>query len=382
MSIDGTIIALKVRAKTISDHAFNAGGLVEGVNLSLASIGSKCSAFDIRASLYPHLSEEELDGTGQKTGRLIYDSIKLRAVLQPLAIAYLSNESSAVDLDQAILRRQNQFLARDQFSAQLDILLKSVYPDKINRLKKLLSLLQDHFAALNSAYNPGIGPAAGVTSPRVVMATTVSGLGSRHDGTTQVTGGAQNQTHTSHSSSVMTRFDPAANGGAGDWVEVRDNDAMTLSQQTVSIAENDELRHPNLENQMRFVRVSADLLDEILAESTFGLTVPNLTQIWKNELRELDLEIRRLQVIFSETFLLPRVSGIITAQLRGSGDSVRAGEPVVRIENVDQIMLNGQVKVKGRLYLGQTCTVETSNVFGTDPAEKLSLPARIVSLRG
>ncbi len=325
------------------------------------------------------MNDLELDGTGQPTGRLTHDSTKLRQTLLPLAFCVLSNECMAAELDQAILRRQSQFLKRNQFVTQMQALVQTTYPAKVNKLNQLLSLVEQHFQSLDTVYNPPGGPAAGVTSPKTVMATRVAGLGSRFEGATHILeGGGEKQLHNTNSSTVMTRFDPAS----GQIVDIRDPAAVTLSQETISISENDELRNPNIENQMRRQRITVDLMDEILGESLFNLTVPNLSATWANDLKAIDLEVRCLQVQFIETFLTPRLSGTVCAVQKDAGDNVRAGEPVIRIEDDTQILLAGQVKCRAPLRIGQSCTIETNNVFATNPAVALSLNAPVAAIRG
>lgn len=217
------------------------------------------------------------------------------------------------------------------------------------------------------------------------MGTRIAGIGGHHHDKVVVHDGDMGgikQTHVSDVDSTMRRWDGA------NWVDIQDALSAAdpkvgfLSQQTISISENEELRHPNLENQIRHERVTADLLDEILAESAFNLTVPNLPQIWANELTAMDLEIRKLQVQFIETFLAPRLAGNVTATMKEAGDNVRAGEAVFRIEGTSEILLTGQIKCRAPIAIGQACVVETANVFASNPAVPLTLNARVVSVRG
>jgi hypothetical protein len=96
----------------------------------------------------------------------------------------------------------------------------------------------------------------------------------------------------------------------------------------------------------------------------------------------MDLEIRKLQVQYIETFLVPRMGGTVTSVLKDAGDNVRVGESVLRIEGDDQILLAGQVKCRAAVTVGQSCVVETTNVFASDPPVALRLNARVVSVRG
>ena len=380
MSTPARIISLRVRAKRSSDHAFNIGGIIETVHPTLSCIGTTAAIFDVRGALYSSLAQQEVDGSGIPTGRLIHDSKKLRDVLLSHSAFVLANETIAADLDQAIIRRQNQYLSKYQFLGEIQQSLNLTYPVKLDKLKSLISLADSHFQALHSVYNPGGGlPSASVTSPKVVMATRVTGMGSRQDSTTKVMEGVnEKQTHSSVSSSWMTKWDPSTNG----WVDVKDSDAVALSQETISVSENDELRHPNLENQIRFERVTADLLDEVLSETLFSLRVPNMERILTNELADIDLDIRRLQIQFIETFLTPRLNGIITEVQKDAGDNVRTGEPVFRIEDDSVLLLTGQFKCLDSISVGQAFIIETKNVFESIVPKAVTLSGKVVSVRG
>lgn len=377
MATVAKIFSLKVRAKRSSEHAFNMSGIIEELNPTLATLGKDVAVYDVRGILYPLLGQSEKDGAGNETGRLVYDSVKLRQTLLSQSFCVLSNEAMAAELDQLIVQRQNQFLARYKFIAQMEAFVLTSYPAKVTKLTRLLALVEQHFGEINAAYN-ATGP-AGVTSPKTVMASRVAGIGSFQESTTSIKeGGNEKQVHSQTSRSAMTKF----NADTKTWDEVKDPTAVALSQETISISENDELRHPNLENQMRHERVTVDLLDEIMAEQIFNLSVPNLPQIWANELRDFDFEIRKRQIQFTETFLTPRLGGRVSVVSKDAGENVRAGESVIRIENDAVILLQGQVKCVTPVSVGQQCNVQTSNVFESDPAVPLNLPGRIVSVRG
>lgn len=387
MSTHTRVLALTVSAKRISDLAFNVGGIVESMNSSSATLGASVRAYDLRAALYTHLAEPELS-SGKPTGRLVYDSAKIRSILLPHALAVLSNEVIAAELDQAISRRQNQFLSRNQFIEQIEKLVQDVYPKKVGILTNLLALSEQHFQALHSVYNPTGSPANGVTSPKVVMATRITGIGSKQVGATSIKeGGVEKQSHNYSTQSSMTKWDPAAANPSnpaqpGAWIEITDPDAIALSQETVSVSENDELRHPNLENQIRYNRTAVDLIDEILSESIFNLKVPNLGQLMNNELADSDLEIRKLQIQYVETFLTPRLDGLVTAVMKEAGDNVRAGESVVRIEDDSIVLLGGSVKHIGAVVVGRSCTITTDNLFESVPPVQRTLEGTVVAVRG
>jgi hypothetical protein len=370
------VLSLRVRAKRNADHAFNSSGIVESVQPDLATLGAAVQAYDARAMLYPQLGRTVRDNTGADTGRLVYDSAALRRVLQPLSFCVLSNEVPAAELDQHILRRESVYLQRYQFIARMHEVVRDAYPAKVERLARLRALVEEHHQALDDRYAAGQD---GVTSPKIVMATRIAGIGTFQRSETVVKeGGAEKQKHEQTVTSAIARF----NGGKADAAPVYDPDAMTLSQETVSVSENDELRHPRLENTIRRDRVITDLSDEFLAESLFALGVPHLPRVWENELATLDLEIRKQQVLFIETFLVPRIDGTVAAVLKAPGENVRAGEPVVRVESDARLYLDARLKCASQVRLGQRCRVETTNVFESAPPTALALDAGVVAVHG
>jgi hypothetical protein len=209
MSTVASIVSLKVTPKRSSDHSFNIAGIIE-TRTAIASLGAATVAYSARATLYGHLADPQLDGAGNPTGRLIHDSETIRQKLLPVSAYVLSNEVIAADVDQAILRRQTQFLMRNQFVTQLHALVQTTYPAKVAKLQNLLTLAESHFQALNNAYNPGGGTPVGVTKPQIVMGTRIAGIGGSHSETVKIHDGDMGgvkQTHASTGKSVMIRPD-------------------------------------------------------------------------------------------------------------------------------------------------------------------------------
>ena len=59
----------------------------------------------------------------------------------------------------------------------------------------------------------------------------------------------------------------------------------------------------------------------------------NLKQVFDNELQNIDLDVKRLQIAYLNTILMSPISGVITGIYKNPGDWVQAGEPVIRVEN-------------------------------------------------
>ncbi len=83
----------------------------------------------------------------------------------------------------------------------------------------------------------------------------------------------------------------------------------------------------------------------------------------------------RLQVAYMDTMLFSPIAGIVTAVYKNPGDPVRAGEPVVRVESLQQILVAGSVIYPGPITLGTAVTVETNMFDAGGP--KTSIPGQV-----
>jgi multidrug resistance efflux pump len=100
-----------------------------------------------------------------------------------------------------------------------------------------------------------------------------------------------------------------------------------------------------------------------------------------NEVRAIDLSIRKLQAAYIDTFLFSPFRGIVTNAFHRKGDFVRAGEPVFRVESDTPIYLVGTVKYRGMLRIGSTLTVSTT-LFEAAGAAPTKVSGKIVAVRG
>jgi len=141
-----------------------------------------------------------------------------------------------------------------------------------------------------------------------------------------------------------------------------------------------EYRYPLGENELRWHRRNLDLQDELLSHELFALRVPFMQALMENELKAIDLDIKQLQLNYIHTIIVPPVSGIITAIYKDVGESVAAGEPILRIENDEDIFVVGRVNFRGRLELNSAAKFTIKNAFqsGSDVA----LNGKLVAIRG
>jgi hypothetical protein len=385
MAIDARIISLKARAKNAADLSTPVSGTLETVTSS-GELGAAVSAFNIRTALYPRLGDLELDAADKPTGRLKFGSVALRAELLPKALCVLNNEIQAANLDQAILARQNEFLSRYQFITDMLTAVGKAYPAKIDALAALQQLVNEEHADIENAYggeaatledpahNPTMRPTTVTTVKLAGIATIQTNAVEVHDG---ISTGPVRQTHT-----MLDAPTRLAQKEAGAWKEFDNPKPVLVSQQATTITQSDEIAHPRKQNHIRHARLSADLLGEILAETVFALRVPNLRKIWENELKDIDLAIRKLQLAYIDTFVLPTIAGRVTSYLKQPGENVRAGETIMRIEDQATLFLVGQLRCLGPISVGQPVVVKTDNVFASSPPVSLTLNGTVVMARG
>lgn len=386
MTQSGQVLNLSVRGKHSSEHVCGSGGIIEWIDNGKCKIGASVTAIDIRNTVYQILGEPEKDPNGALTGRLRFDSKSLRQVLAPLAIASLVNEPQAAELDQAILRRQTVFLTRSSQAGSLIANLTAASSLKIQRLNRLGSLLAEHYSRLENAYISGlpvgVDPLTDVRQPETVMATSVAGLGSLQDYTVKVYEGevkeGNKEKQTQVSSNALSRM---ARHDGKSWVEITDPSAKTLTQETIVRPSGDAARHPFLENQIRHERLTIDVADELIAEQVAALRLSTLDRVLANELEAADLAVRRLQLAYIDSFLIPRFSGRIAAVLRNPGELLRAGEPLVRIDREDALYLVGQVKWPSLVTIGARFLLKTSGVFDEAPPDNLVIEGSVVSAK-
>jgi biotin carboxyl carrier protein len=177
-----------------------------------------------------------------------------------------------------------------------------------------------------------------------------------------------------------------------NWQDVKTRPLSFASQQTntandltnVSRTRNPEYRHPYLENLMQDQRSNLSLQDEILMHRSFALRGPSLERILDREFETLDLEVRKSQVRFLQTFLTSPTAGTITAIYKDVGESVQPGEPVLRVENAARVLLTGVVQHRGLVTLKQPVVLATRNPYetGSSLSPEITYEGQVVAVRG
>jgi biotin carboxyl carrier protein len=160
---------------------------------------------------------------------------------------------------------------------------------------------------------------------------------------------------------------------------VSNNDAAHETQQIVSTGYG--YRIPYYECLAQGARAQISLIDQKFAAFMSAQNLPNLAQVFANELNSIDGDVFRLQIAYLNTILLSPIPGIVTGVYKNPGEAVRAGEPVIRVENNAVILLEAILIFRGPISIGQTVTVTTA-LFGASSGEPTSITGVVVGARG
>jgi biotin carboxyl carrier protein len=381
------VVSIDVRPLQVSHLSFEADGILA---LPSAQLGTPVTAFDF-TGFYAILSAFP---TTPDPSRLLYDFTKIQGYVNPFALASLRSEPAKATLDKAINARQNAYFAKyanaPAVIAQINDSYSPFVPNsKPNRLLALSALAEEQANALSSAYS--------VDGRTGVVRTTDSTLQSttRSFGRSAEQGQENQEDVTLDSPEAGSIPNPPAGGESfAGWtwqgystVELQEG---TSSDETRSagaalefqtIANTDyAYRIPYIESQAQNQRAQISLIDQQFAQFIHGQNLPNLAQVFANELSSIDSDVYRLQIAYLDTFLMSPISGTVTGIYKNPGDAVRAGEPVLRVENSSEILLVARLIYPGRILLGSTVTVQAP--LYDQPGPPASISGKVVAVRG
>jgi hypothetical protein len=165
-----------------------------------------------------------------------------------------------------------------------------------------------------------------------------------------------------------------------------------MARQSQTIVNTDYgYRVPYWEGAAQYNRAQISLLDQQFAQFMYSQNLPNLATVFRNELNSIDSNAFRLQVAYLDTILMSPIPGIVTGVYKNPGDAVKAGEPVIRVEDNITIYLVATVVFRGPIVIAppppaapppnSTVTVQTS-LFGAPGALTPPLTGIVVSARG
>lgn len=419
---DAKIRSLKVRPLRSADLSLNMPGIL-ATRTPLALLGKRITLtnpegnpagapFDMKGDVYDKF------GLALPNGSMMMSPGAIGAALNPHALFVLRNESLRVSLEQLVLQRQNAFLERYKHDVQRLAFVRDLFPTSLgdptgqntpgSKLFRLLQLKIDHqnrHDQLHTAYTGGAGPdgidRSGIVKQQntdhdnsvlytgantVVSTTKVHPTESKQFGyTTTVSGGVSQTIATPDVIMKPVKYGDSSTA-LTDPYEASVTDTVYPSGQGTTLDQTSksfltDYAFPTLDNHIRNNRTQVDLLDEILGNSTYALRVLELAQIWKNELAMLDAEVAKLQFNYAHTFLVSPMPGIVTAVYKNAGESVQAGEPIVRVEDDEVILLVGSILCRSGVRLDDKVKVIIDNLFENGVPVQID-DGRIVAVRG
>jgi biotin carboxyl carrier protein len=323
---------LRVLPTSAANLSFCVSGVVGELNVLL---GNVVHPFDF-ASFYSVLGTTVNDPSGNPSGlkynsQAIHDApqVKLSNLLA------LRAETVKAQLDQAVGARQNTYYKKYSNQAALINMMTSNNGTKTVQLGVLSSALASQSSQLSHAYN---------TDARIgVVKATTSAL-----------------------SSTTTTSDTSTLSYTAGYIAQTTNDYGALNQTQTVTNTGYEYRTPYFEMQAQAARAQISLSDQTLAQWIAAQIIPNLATVFGNELSGVDLGVRQLQISYLNTILMSPIAGTVTAVRKNLGDYVKAGEPVVRVEDDTFVFLIGTLDYPGIVSANSNVTVTTTLPGGSN----------------
>ena len=122
------------------------------------------------------------------------------------------------------------------------------------------------------------------------------------------------------------------------------------------------------------------LQSQLLNEAAAQAMQSDLPEILSFQLKVIDLDVRLAQIAYAQLYLTTPIRGWVTAVFKEVGESVAAGEAVMRIECPDEVLLVGLVRHKDPLQIKMNVQVVVHEVYETGGEAILS--GQLVAVRG
>jgi hypothetical protein len=398
MSVTKKVISAVALPFQASYLCFEVGGILDRLNVDL---GVAANAISFEKLCDPLRSSPVTIGD---PSRLQFDAAGIVNLANPFAMATLRREMSKAALDTAINTRQNIYFSKYANSSSVISTIKGFYSrtssaSKPNLLEILDDIAEEQFVTLAEAYTEddrtGVVKA---TSSTVETETGNRGSSLRFSNFTQ-----ESRAEPGRKNAPMPpilpdvtywgdfgQLPPKANRATGDRqlnsvltagynFEYSKNDGTASGTQSASNVDY-EYRTPYLETRARHMRAHISLIDQKFESFMFEQNVPHLEKIFENELASIDNDVYQFQIALLRSFLISPIPGIVTGIYKNPGDSVSAGEPVLRVENNDVVRLLVSLVHRGPISIGSTATVTTTLFGPSSPATTLS--GNVLAARG
>jgi hypothetical protein len=341
------VVKLTATPSAWANLSFEVGGIVQTSN---ATLGKTVSAFDF-VTLYGLLGVKTENQVGVISGghgplpnpANLYNSIDLLNTVGGSALMSLRAESIKAMLDKACALRANIYYAKFANQGSIISQIQTNLSAANSYVQHLMDLSTTQVTTLTSEYNgddPNY-PGEPKLDPSGVAKTTSSALNAK----------------------VMNA------GGA----------ITSLDTQTMNY-EDYGYRMPQLEADAQNTRAQISLMAEQFAQFMAGQTYGVLDNVFSNELTAIDMDVKRLQVAYVNTVLLPPVSGTVTGIYKQVGEAVLPGETVMRIEDTSTIYLVGTLICPQMVSLNSAVTVQANSLFSSGTTATLN--GSVIAARG
>ncbi|MGW4336664.1 HlyD family efflux transporter periplasmic adaptor subunit [Rhodococcus koreensis] len=358
---DTTAVAvnLQLRPAQSVDLCYPIDGIIGDMPSDI--LGRSVKGIDLAGTVYPTLS----DTAPPDPSLLLMDSANIHNSVSASVIATLRSEPIKADLDSAIGMRQNAYYTT--YSPKVVNRVVNRFHGDEGLLVQLHALLRKHIVMqekLKEAYS-----AAGFND--VVQEATTTTTDTHTTSTSKVT---SEQLKTPPGGTGPQNYSPSGARQVGSGT----SDA-TSSSESLGI----EFRFPSLENDALHQRRIVDLLPENLAAFRMSEMCEHWQVTFANELRSIDLQIRKLQSAYLDTILMSPFDGVVTGLFRQKGDYVTAGQPVARVENDANVYLVGTIKYRFLIKIGYKVSVHTILFDQTTAgATQSTISGKVVAVRG
>jgi hypothetical protein len=376
------VVSMRSRPFQITHLCFDSDGILGALNTQL---GAPATAFDFPTFNATLAAAPTVAGD---PSRLLYDFPAIQTHVAPVALAALRAEPRKAALDKAVNARQNAYFSKYGNIAAIVARINAWYSpntadSKPNRLAILTALATDQANALKAAYTADNRLGVVKRTYSVLESVTKSG---------EITGETSTATETgfTNEAGLGATLNPgnvlpslptgSTNAGvgftkgnvyeSGELTESVVNDQTTtrggsgskgLAVERQLIVNTDYgYRMPYYDSQAQNERAQISLIDQQFSQFMYSQQLPNLTTIFQNELRSIDGDVYRLQIAFLNSILLAPFAGTVTGVYKYPGDSVRAGEPVLRVENNETVLVVATVVYRDRIAVGANASIQTN----------------------
>ena len=364
------VVSLNVRPSQVSHLCFEAGGILGEFK---AELGAPVVAFDF-AGFYALLGS--IPTIPDHPARMLYDFLEIQAFVSPFTLAALRAEAAKATLNKAINARANAFYAKYANGPAIISRINQDYsPSSDNskpvRLSRLSNLSTKQTQDLGDAYVKD--KRAGVV--KMTMSSLVSTTtGQSGDDTIDIVVPPGTFFPVPADAPPIT-----VTGDVPLHQDLKLGRSSGTSNETISNTDYG-YRHPFYELTAQYERAQISLIDEQFAQFVAGQNMPFLGAVFLNELNAINADVYRIQIAYLNTILMSPISGTVTGIYKNPGDAVRAGEPVVRVENNAEVLLVATLIYRGPISIGSKVTVSTT-LFGL-PGSPISTEGTAVAVRG